>query len=302
LARTDLHLRRGEQSIRSSSGEYDKLANMIHVATVHWQDNRWIDVQLEYLKRHINEPFRVYAWLNEVPGDHRQKFHYVSTEAIRQHAIKLNVLADLIYFDSNRGEDIIIFLDGDAFPIGDIIGRARQKLAEHPLVAVQRLENNGDPQPHPCFCVTTVEFWKRIGGDWKEGYMWNDPQGRLTTDVGGNLLGILKRQGIDWYPMLRSNRTNLHPLWFGIYDGLIYHHGAGFRAPISRIDEQNAATKATKTWRSPLANMIGRIDPDRQRRWLQRALEKDAVRQNRELSAQIFNSLRNDTEFYRKFS
>src|SRR5579862_9231451 len=99
---------------------------MIHIATAHWQDESWIDVQLGYLRRNITEPFRVYAWLNGVPGDHRHKFHYVNTEGIQQHAIKLNILADLIYFDSNRNDDWIIFLDGDAFPIGDIVGLIRQ--------------------------------------------------------------------------------------------------------------------------------------------------------------------------------
>jgi len=42
----------------------------------------------------------------------------------------------------------------------------------------------------------------------------------------------------DWYPLLRSNGRNLHPIWFGIYGDIIYHHGAGFRAPVSRYDLQ----------------------------------------------------------------
>src|ERR1700722_1927741 len=117
---------------------------MINIATVHWHDESWIDIQLEYLKRNLHEPFRVYAWLNGVPGNHRHKFHYVNTEPVQSHAVKLNILADLIYFDSNRNDDLIVFLDGDAFPIGDVVALVRQKLAKYPLVAIQRLENNGD--------------------------------------------------------------------------------------------------------------------------------------------------------------
>jgi hypothetical protein len=36
--------------------------------------------------------------------------------------------------------------------------------------------------------------------------------------------------------VLRTNRRNPHPLFFGVYGDVIYHHGAGFRLPISRVD------------------------------------------------------------------
>ena len=215
---------------------------MIHIATVHWKDDKWIDIQLDYLRRHIAEPFQVYAWLNDVPGEHRHKFHYVNTKDVRPHAIKLNTLADIIYFDSNRDNDLIIFMDGDAFPVGNIIGFAQEKLKSFPLVAVQRLENDGDVQPHPCFCITTIGFWKKIGGDWKPGYTWESSTMQVT-DVGGNLLGILRRENINWYPLLRINRQNPHPLFFGVYEGPVYHHGAAFREPMSRIDVQTIRSK-----------------------------------------------------------
>jgi hypothetical protein len=280
---------------------------MINIATVHWQDERWIDVQLSYLERNIKEPFRIYAWLNDIPGDFRHKFHYVSTESVEQHATKLNILADLIYFDSKRDDDWIIFLDGDAFPIADVVGFCRQKLKQYPLIAVQRLENNGDCQPHPCFCLTTVGFWKRIGGDWNRGYTWNDPNGRPVSDVGGNLLEILKREKVEWFPLRRSNRLNLHQLWFGIYEGLIYHHGAGFRTPRSRIDTHIIHVEAQKSWLWPLAVTINRLDPG-QRWWrLQRfnplrKLEYQVLQRNQVISERVLRSIRNDPEFYREFN
>jgi hypothetical protein len=280
---------------------------MIHIATVHWHDERWIDVQLGYLERNMTEPFLVYAFLNGIRGHHAHKFHYMTSEEIPEHPIKLNILADLIYFDSKKSDDLIVFLDGDAFPIGDVVRFARQKLAKHPLVAVQRLENNGDLQPHPCFCVTTVGFWKQICGDWKLGYTWYDPQGKPMSDVGGNLLGILQQHQIDWYHMHRSNRINLHPLWFGIYEGLVYHHGAGFRDPLSRVDRERVVASTKGTWRLPLAMSIKRLDPGGRSRWLRRldpvrSLERRVIRQNLELNNRVFESLVNDPEFYRQFS
>jgi hypothetical protein len=217
---------------------------MVHVATVHYKSDRWINTQLKYLRENVHDKIRVYAFLNKIPKKHHSKFYYSTTESVKassameEHAIKLNRLADVVQASESSSDDLLVFLDGDAFPVSDLISYARPKMQKYPLVAVQRLENAGDVQPHPCFCVTTVDFWKKIGGDWKPGYQWRNNDGEVT-DVGGNLLGILEQKEIDWYPMHRSNQKNLHPVWFGIYDNVVYHHGAGFRQPISREDIEN---------------------------------------------------------------
>lgn len=234
---------------------------MIHVATVHWHDATWIPVQQEYLRRHLSEPFRIYAFLNGLPDTPDDGFHYVCRESIRDHATKLNLLADVIGFAADSDDDLLVFLDGDAFPVADFVPFAREHLPEHCLIAVQRHENNGDLQPHPCFCVTTVGFWREIAGDWKKGHTWRNAQGQEVTDVGGNLLRRLQERGIDWLPLLRSNRWNPHPLNFAVYGGLVYHHGGGFRPTkggrVNRIlhGEEELA-------RSPLARFLDAL-PDR---------------------------------------
>jgi hypothetical protein len=104
-------------------------------------------------------------------------------------------------------------------------------------MSIRRDENDGDIQPHPSFCATTAIFWKKIDGDWSPGHTWKNNSDQIVTDTGGNLLEKLK--GHKWYPMLRTNDINLHPLFFGIYSDIIYHHGAGFRSPVSRVDLKN---------------------------------------------------------------
>ena len=103
-------------------------------------------------------------------------------------------------------------------------------------MAVRHDENAIDTQPHPAFCAVRVRDWERLHGDWSPGFCWEAENGRLTTDVGGNLLRALERSGDSWTPLLRSNRVNLHPLWFGIYGDIVYHHGAGFRWAVGRVD------------------------------------------------------------------
>ncbi|WP_143217872.1 hypothetical protein [Acidithiobacillus ferrivorans] len=151
------------------------------------------------------------------------------------HADKLNYLARIVSLEANP-EDIIIFLDGDAFPIAPIDDYILEKLSTHKLIAVQRLENDGDMQPHPSFSATTVGFWNEINGDWNPGFTWKDKYNNDVTDTGGNLLEKLVEGQIDWHPMIRTNKKNLHPLWFGVYDNMIYHHGAGYRSAVSRLD------------------------------------------------------------------
>jgi hypothetical protein len=276
---------------------------MLHVATVHWQSERWIDIQLRYLHRHVEEPFRVYAFLNGIPDGEKRKFFYAAGEPIREHAVKLNRLAEVILREAASESDLLLFLDGDAFPITSLVPFLRRELLAAPLVAVQRLENNGDRQPHPCFCATTVAFWRSLEGDWNEGYRWTNSAGHPTTDVGGNLLGLLERRGISWRPLLRSNRRNLHPVWFGVYADAVYHHGAGFRRDkVSRADLQGLAESRGR--RGTLAKAAGAALDGLLRRSPLRALRaytefERLNRRNTRLSEDIFGRIQRDEPFVR---
>ncbi|KAA3641643.1 MAG: hypothetical protein DWP95_06415 [Proteobacteria bacterium] len=144
---------------------------MIHVLTIHWKSAEWIDIQLKYLKENLNQPFRVYAFLNDVPNveEHKNKFFYYNTEDIKSHPIKLNLLADIAGFAAENDNDYLMFLDGDAFPINSLDDLFINTMENYPLAAVQRLENNDDIQPHPCFCGWKVSVWNGVCGDWAHG-------------------------------------------------------------------------------------------------------------------------------------
>ncbi len=270
---------------------------MLHILTVHWNDDRWVDIQLRYLYANIKTPFKAYAFLNGLQEDHRSKFFYSSSELIKSHPIKLNLLADMATLHSNDPDDLLMFIDGDAFPIGDILSFGVEKLADYPLIAIQRREHLGDIQPHPCFCLTTIGFWNDIDGDWKEGYTWVNETGAPVTDVGGNLLKILLENDIEWHPMLRSNRRNLHPIWFGLYEDLIYHHGAGFRTPFSRHDESQLGGFRSVYYKlfNNTPRLIRKLIPEKHR-----PLAKVA-NENRMLIDQVYESIQEDPSFYLYF-
>jgi hypothetical protein len=201
---------------------------MIHIATVHWQKDDWIELQRCMFRKHIHSPYKVYAYLSGISAKWHASFDHVIDSAEADHARKLNALAQVILCESSD-EDWLIFIDGDAFPIASLVSGLQPLLAHAPLVAIQRLENLGEKHAHPSFCATTIGFWKQIQGDWSRGYHWINAMNIEETDVGGELLRQLTVHNIQWTPLHRTNRTNILPVWYGIYGDLIYHHGAGFR-------------------------------------------------------------------------
>ncbi len=276
---------------------------MIHIATVHWRSARWIDIQRRYLERNLDEPFRLYAWIDRDLVDHADRFFYWTDVAVDRHELKLTLLGDLVSLAAGEDETIL-FIDGDAFPIAPIGPYLREKLERYPLVAIRRDENHGDPQPHPSFCATTAGFWRRLPGDWRRGRTWTNPQGKEVTDVGGNLLGLLEDARVEWYPMLRTNKVNPHPLQFGIYDDVVYHHGGGFRLTAggrlwraSVEDRLNSTLRGRLAARLPSEGLGGRvrkrIDPVRRYR---RTLGGELARVNE----RVFELIQRDDEFYRQ--
>jgi hypothetical protein len=286
---------------------------MIHVLTAHYQTDRWIDIQLRYLTQYLDRPHRVVADFEGVNGDATPRFDVVtnlSAEAGTSigHHEKLNRLAKVVGDDA-AGDDVLMFLDGDAFPIAPIGDLVEERLGRFPLAAVRRDEIFGDLQPHPCFCVTTVGFWRKIGGDWSVG-SWRDELGREVEDVGGKLLRILSERGIEWSPLLRTNRHSFHPVLFAVYEHRVYHHGAGFRPVFVRTDlPDSGRVPLLPSWLppDPPASKVGWLGWKlRAKLWYE--LEKRplvsrkrrATRMNRKVSERVFEWIREDPAFHRR--
>jgi len=272
---------------------------MIHILTIHWVTDVWIDIQLKYFSEFLSSPYQTYAFLNRVPrvAEHRKKFNYTSIEEIVSHPIKLNLLADMACFNSNSDDDLLIFVDGDAFPIAPLDEFLGEKLKKHPLLAVQRLDNIGDLQPHPCFCVTTVRFWKKISGDWKKGSKpWINYDGNKVNDVGGAMLQKMNHFDVDWYKLNRSNtKRYVNKLLFGAYDNLVYHHGAGFRPPRVRADRANVNNFKRK---QKLFKFVKRFFPESFGMKYFHPL-RNHILENQMLSEAMFEEIKNNFDFYK---
>src|SRR5437868_3986804 len=125
---------------------------MIHIATVHWMSDRWVDLQVDYLRRNVDRPYMVYADLEGVDPRHGGRFDVTTDLSARSedgplpHARKLNALAELIGERADP-DDVLVFLDGDAFPVAPLGDFLEDRLSRYPLAAIRRDENLGDVQP-----------------------------------------------------------------------------------------------------------------------------------------------------------
>ena len=206
---------------------------MLYIATVHFQSDGWIPYQARYLKANIQQPFRVYSAYHGTPGKGLDRLgpsfrtHFTGSGSVH-HVQNLNFLAGKILGDA-KDTDTIMFLDGDAFPVSPRINDDIATWVKTPgLAAIRRAEGPSPLIPHPAFCVCSVGFWRELPGNWADT-PWITPAGKHAFDTGTRLLKTLTLSHKPWHSVLRSNKVNLHELYFGLYGDIVYHHGAGFR-------------------------------------------------------------------------
>lgn len=229
---------------------------MIHIATVHIIKEEWVDIQFDYIKRNFEIPHKIYSLMRSIRiKEHREKYERCVTygqvknkiEIIDRdkhtkahpsiisktsvdHCEKLNYLGKSIARIAN-GDDIIVFLDSDAFPIKPIGKFIEEALNDYDVVSIQRTEI-GDNFPHPSFCTMKIKTWRRLKEKWLP---WSHvPEER--NDTGANL--IIPFSKLKWKKLHRSNIRNEHGLFYGVYNDLIYHHGAGSRKRISQFEHE----------------------------------------------------------------
>jgi hypothetical protein len=274
---------------------------LIHIATIHWPTSRWIDIQQYYLKKNISEEFSCFAVIHVKSEQEATGFEYIKRSVSADHAKHLNHLQSEVIKSASGDDDILVFLDGDAFPVIPLDEHLKNWLEKAPLVAIQRPENDGEFLPHPGFSAARIRTWKELGACWGPSRTVSG----FGRDPGGGLYDRIEELGIGWVKLLRTNRYNLHPLFFGIYQDVLYHHGAGFREPISRIDMVKEGLGEKR--KSP-ASRISEILPNRfflpvKRRISPfRKAEYRIILRNRVLHEEVFEQIRSDRDFYKRFT
>jgi len=210
---------------------------MIRILTIHHETDIFLELQKKYIERFTSDEYVVYCGFTKFTqptlGD-EYKMIDLNKESIT-HANRLNHMTDIAMSDCDDS-DILIMMDSDTFPISENwVNIIKNNLKENPITAIQRKENSAagmkcipELHPHICFLGTTVKFWSgnklRIANEPNTGY---------------NIGEWLKQNELDFTKILRSNAIDLHPLYFGVYDDILYHHGSGNRVPYDGVDVCN---------------------------------------------------------------
>jgi len=282
---------------------------VLHILTLHLGD-KWIDIQKRELARFISEPYKVYARLGDgvYPKEnwkykynnqkakvenskyndgtisydkHKHKFDGAISGA--QHwTYSMGKLLDYVLENHEvKPTDKIMLIDSDAFPIAPISDFLAEKLKEYPFVSAQEPMHEWDRNPlyliqHPMFMLFEA---KHIIEDNLTDYLRDVVKDKNNNWWGGTTDWLTER-GYDYYPLTRSNKIDLHPLYYAIYDEVIYHHWAGSRNMITRPDRIR----------------VGQIGPDIIPTEAQKKAVEDIAKENHEVSNQVFERIESEKD------
>lgn len=217
-----------------TSSNYDHNAEL-HVMTVYYglseRNSVWLDLQQKFLRKHTKVPYRFSVFMN---GCHSHLFNGIDVVGVEpyqsHHQMGRNHLECLkkaaAHFDESC--KYFLILDSDCFPIMDNWHQVLERKMTgrgFNMAAPFRFENL-DMFPHPC-----AMFMNRQG--------MQDLKLSLTQPNDSILGGMPKDPTCTnkCFPLVRSNRVNVHPLAAGVYYDMFYHHGAGSRNSLFRITD-----------------------------------------------------------------
>lgn len=186
--------------------------------------DRWFQLQQEFLYQTTHE-FEHILFLNNVDvarfGTATILDNRITNQSdIEQHCYGLNQLLAYAKTREHRG---ILILDSDCFPICQWESKLRVKLESRSSAAIVRVENL-DTFYHPSAVFST-------NADLKFSI-------RPCKNLLGDTFDEVVCDTFDAFPLLRTNKRNVHPVMCGIYYDLFYHHSCGSR-PFSQRSTNN---------------------------------------------------------------
>jgi len=215
----------------------------LHVATVYFGDSPlnslWLRLQQEFLKRTTTN-YRFSVYLNNCDQSLFKDVDILGvapkglpSSPSQNHLCCLRELVKLI----DCSKDLLI-LDSDCFPILEgwrpILQTAMADRGFQAAAPV-RVENL-DLFPHPCAMFVTSQG--------REDF-------EIISSNSDNLLGVRRQEptcSVPVFPLIRTNRINIHPIGAAIYYDMFYHHGAGSRPAIFHNIDQDPYFTGNYSW------------------------------------------------------
>jgi hypothetical protein len=193
---------------------------------------KWLDLQLRYLKAATSVPFTHISVVQHgsVTPAFSNNTHVIrptseSRNSSTSHMTGLVALREY-YKHAKHGSQYFLFLDMDAFPIRKDwfeILTARLDEKQYELAVALRTENL-ETRLHSSILFVRADAAHRL--QWS----WNTRRCDMFGDLESDVQLVSHQEGqrrCKVFTLLRSQMHQIHPLLCGIYFDMFYHHGCG---------------------------------------------------------------------------
>ncbi len=192
----------------------------------------WIDLCLRQIERHSRgSSYEVLVWDNTWMPEHKElierhprvrRFEPAQPGTDVRHGAALDRLVQKV----RPATTFVITLDTDSFPVRDgWIENLTGRLNDDVLVAGAWRDEMLPRKPafvHPCCLAVRRRTLRELGAQFVIGD---------GADVAHNVTVAVEQAGARASKLRRSNAFNAHFLMGAVYGDLVYHQGAGSRAP-----------------------------------------------------------------------
>ena len=125
-----------------------------------------------------------------------------------------------------------LLLDSDCFPVKNGWLEHLSKIIEDLGYAAPIRTENLDLFPHPCALFIKGDY---VHNDWWDFRRLKKNElkcldGKKTKDIGTGFIQEYEGKNV-YFPLLRTNFVNIHPILSAVYGDIFYHHGGGSRVP-----------------------------------------------------------------------
>lgn len=204
------------------------------------RQQEWFSLQSEYLAKTTNDYDHVvvvnHSDTSAFEG-HVEVVYSLANDPTKIHGstLHLSALKELHkYFLSVQNDyDCFLFLDNDAFPIRKdweplLASKMEQQACDKEIAVILRTEIC-EFRWHASVLYATREGLRNLefkfsSMDYLAG-MGKDLLGNVENDIHLNYQATQARDSV--LPLVRTNQYNLHPVAFGIYYDMFYHHTFG---------------------------------------------------------------------------
>lgn len=183
-----------------------------------YRSKTWYDLQLKYINR-TTKKFTHSVYLNGSDNFYKDSIFLGNNEnsdyldGTQNHADGLNKIVS--YFKQNINNfDFFLILDSDCFPFNN---NWFNKIKNYKCSAIVRYENLHN-FAHPAAMLFDQSTLENL--EFKK---------ENVTDIAGGMSYQVTSNIVDFFPLIRTNVINYHPICYGIYYDCFYHHGAGSR-------------------------------------------------------------------------